>query len=143
MVQVGISDADYRPMKPTGDRDPFHYEQFADESFCYLTTRGRVTGKARTIEIWFGLRGDTAYLLSGGRHRSDWVQNIVASRDVTLRVGDRVFEGQARIVTDPDEERMARDLLLTKYRSRYGGDLSGWRERALPVAVDLKIEDVA
>ena len=39
----------------------------ADEDYCYLTTTGRVSGEPREIEIWFGLAGDTLYMLSGGR----------------------------------------------------------------------------
>ena len=31
----------------------------ASESYCYLTTTGRVSGEPREIEIWFGLDGDT------------------------------------------------------------------------------------
>ena len=30
----------------------------AGESYCYLTTRGRVTGQPHTIEIWFGMPDD-------------------------------------------------------------------------------------
>ena len=30
-----------------------------NEEFCYLTTTGRVSGKPREIEIWFGMKGDT------------------------------------------------------------------------------------
>lgn len=42
-----------------------------EQSFCYLTTIGRVSGEPREIEIWFGLDGDTLYMLSGGRERSN------------------------------------------------------------------------
>ena len=49
----------------------------AGESYCYLTTTGRVSGEPREIEIWFGLEGATLYMLSGGRDRSDWVKNLL------------------------------------------------------------------
>jgi deazaflavin-dependent oxidoreductase (nitroreductase family) len=112
-------------------------EELADESFCYLTTTGRVTGKSHTIEIWFALREGTAYMLSGGRDHSDWVRNIVKSPEVRLRIADREFQGRGRVVEEPDEDRIARELLVAKYQPRYSGDLNGWRERALPLAVDL------
>jgi deazaflavin-dependent oxidoreductase (nitroreductase family) len=70
----------------------------ADEAFCYLTTTGRVTGKPREIEIWFGLNGRTLYLLSGGRERSDWVRNLQKAPDVSVRIAGRTFAGRARIV---------------------------------------------
>lgn len=76
-----------------------------EEDYCYLTTTGRVTGSPHTIEIWFGLEGDTLYMLSGGGRSSDW----------------------------------ARKLLFDKYQGRYSGDLSRWRETALPVAVEFGV----
>jgi deazaflavin-dependent oxidoreductase (nitroreductase family) len=102
-----------------------------------LTTVGRVTGHPHTIEIWFAQRNDTIYLLSGGGDRSDWVRNLIHTPTVTIRAGSAGYAGTARIVADPDEERLARDAVYTKYASRYGGDLTRWRESAVPVAVDL------
>ena len=110
----------------------------ASESYCYLTTTGRVSGKLREIEIWFGLDGDTLYMLSGGRERSDWVKNLTRDPEVRVRIRDQSFEGSARIVTDQDEDARARSLLLEKYTAGYSGDLSDWGETALPVAVDLR-----
>lgn len=110
----------------------------ASESYCYLTTTGRVSGEPREIEIWFGLDGDILYMLSGGRDRSDWVKNLIGQPEVTVRLGDRIFEGRARIVSNRDEDARARHLLLEKYSPSYGGDLSEWGETALPVAVDLR-----
>src|SRR5438034_5511664 len=92
----------------------------ADEDYCYLTTTGRVTGLPREIEIWFGLDGDTLYMLSGGRDRSDWVKNLIRESQVGVRVADGRFEGRARIVADADEDARARRLLFDKYRPRYG-----------------------
>jgi deazaflavin-dependent oxidoreductase (nitroreductase family) len=112
----------------------------ADEDYCYLTTTGRVSGRPRTIEIWFGAdlrQGATLYMLSGGRDRSDWVKNLTRRPSVSVRVANTVFEGKARIVKDAEEDALARRLLYEKYSDRYSGDLSSWRRSALPVAVDL------
>lgn len=106
-------------------------------TYCYLTTTGRVTGRPHTIEIWFALEERTAYLLSGGAGSADWVQNILRSPRVTLRIGDRSFSGRGRVITDHGEEARARRLVHDKYQPGYGGDLSGWRRSALPIAVDL------
>ncbi len=111
--------------------------RLAGEDYCYLTTTGRVSGEPREIEIWFGTRGSTMYMLSGGRDRSDWVKNLMREPRVRVRIADRTFEGRARVVDDPDEQSRARTLLFEKYSSRYGGDLSNWRENSLPIAVDL------
>jgi deazaflavin-dependent oxidoreductase (nitroreductase family) len=113
------------------------WERFADEQYCYLTTSGRVTGRPHRIEIWFALAGDTVYLLSGGRDRSDWVKNLRRTPEVTVELGPGVFSGRARVVDDVAEDERARTLVHDKYSSSYGGDLAGWRGSALPVAVEL------
>ena len=105
--------------------------------YCYLTTTGRVSGKPREIEIWFGLREGTLYLLSGGGRRSDWVRNLLADPAVTVRVGETTLRGTARIVDDPGEEAIARQLVHGKYAS--GPDhMANWRDNGLLVAIDLE-----
>jgi deazaflavin-dependent oxidoreductase (nitroreductase family) len=116
------------------------WTRFADEPFCHLTTRGRVSGRPHRIEIWFALDGSTLYLLSGGRERSDWVKNLRATPEVTVELGRGIFAGRARIVDDPDEDERARAPAHDKYAASYGGDLTRWRRFALPVAVDLRQE---
>lgn len=113
------------------------WSQLANDPFCYLTTRGRATGRPHRVEIWFALDGSTLYLLAGGRERSDWVKNLRTTPDVTVELGRQAFAGRARIVDDPDEDERARALVHDKYAGSYGGDLTRWRRSALPVAVDL------
>jgi deazaflavin-dependent oxidoreductase (nitroreductase family) len=114
------------------------HASLAGESYCYLTTTGRVSGEPREIEIWFGLEGSTLYMLSGGRDRSDWVKNLLRDPAVTVRIADRSFEGRARVVDDPNEDERARALLFDKYSPGYSGGLADWRARSLPIAVDLQ-----
>jgi deazaflavin-dependent oxidoreductase (nitroreductase family) len=110
---------------------------FDRHSVIDLTTVGRVSGRPHTIEIWFAQHGSTLYLLSGGGTRSDWVRNLTRTAEVLVRVGADEYTGTARIVTAPQEDRLARDAVHDKYAARYFGDLTSWRETALPVAVDL------
>jgi len=115
----------------------------ADEPYCYLTTVGRVTGKPHEIEIWFGLHGDTLYLLSGGGSngkRSDWVLNLSKTPQVNFRLRDVTYRAQARIVEDGDEGALARRTLFAKYNPSYNGDLTEWRDTALPIALDVHAE---
>jgi deazaflavin-dependent oxidoreductase (nitroreductase family) len=107
-----------------------------NEDYCYLTTTGRVTGRRHEIEIWFSLDGETLYMLSDS-HRSDWVENLRRTPQVTVRIAGEHFEGSARVVEDPEEDELARRLLIEKYE-RNLGSLSNWRRTALPVAVDLQ-----
>ncbi len=113
---------------------------YADEEYCYLTTRGRVTGREHTIEIWFAVEGSALYMLSGGGAASDWVKNSLKTPSVTVRIGDRLFCGEAHAVTEGVEDALARRLLLEKYRARTADDLDGWGRTALPMAVDLALE---
>jgi deazaflavin-dependent oxidoreductase (nitroreductase family) len=115
-------------------------DELGSESFCYLTTTGRRTGRPHTIEIWFGLLDGTVYMLSGGGDRSDWVKNLRSNASVDVRIGDRIVRGHARAVDREDEEAMARRLLASKYQGwREGTPLSTWARTAVPVAVDLEV----
>ncbi len=111
--------------------------QLGEESFCYLTTTGRRSGRPHTIEIWFALVGATLYMLSGGRDRSDWVKNIQNEPKVSVRIKDMTMPGRARLVSDAEEDALVRRLLLEKYSRGYAGDLTNWGRRALAVAVDI------
>ena len=112
-----------------------------EPQFCYVTTRGRVTGKPHEIEIWFAREPDatTIYMLSGGRDRSDWVRNIRAEGAVTVRIGDETSDGVGRVV-DPSslEDALARRLVEEKYG--HTQDLTRWLRESLPVAIDLRAQ---
>src|SRR5215470_16563991 len=98
----------------------------ADDDFCYLTTTGRVTGEPHEIEIWFALDGTTLYMLAGAGDESDWVRNLRADPAVTVRVRDVTYDARARVVTDADEDRRARDLVFAKFQPRNRGELVTW-----------------
>jgi deazaflavin-dependent oxidoreductase (nitroreductase family) len=107
----------------------------ADPDYCYLTTTGRHTGHAHRIEIWFALADGVAYILSGGGD-PDWVRNLMISPEVVLEIGDLKRTTKARVVTDPEEDALARRVVLEKYRPRYHGDLDDWGQTSLPVGID-------
>jgi deazaflavin-dependent oxidoreductase (nitroreductase family) len=107
------------------------------DDFCYLTTRGRVSGHPHEIEIWFALEGRTLYLLSGGGERSDWVRNLRAEPAVTVRLRDTTYDATARVVEDGDESERGRGLVFEKYQPRYSGSLERWRRESLLVAIDV------
>ena len=114
--------------------------QLANEDYCYVTSIGRVTGKPHEIEIWFGMRGNTIYLLSGGGDKSDWVKNMRANPQVKVRIEKHNFTGQARFVLEAEEEAQARRVLAAKYQGwREGRKLSEWARTAFPVAIELKV----
>jgi hypothetical protein len=56
---------------------------------------------------------------------------------VGLRLGDRDMICRATVVEDPDEDALARRLLVEKYAPRYSGSLDEWGRTARPVVIDL------
>jgi deazaflavin-dependent oxidoreductase (nitroreductase family) len=110
----------------------------AAENFCYLTTKGRTSGRPHEIEIWFGVQDRSIYLLSGGRYHADWVKNLLKDPHVVVRIAGQRFTGVARLVQDGQEELAARDMLADKYGERESdGSLDDWARTSLVVAVDL------
>ncbi|HEX2576709.1 MAG TPA: nitroreductase/quinone reductase family protein [Aquihabitans sp.] len=107
------------------------------DDYCYLTTTGRRTGRPHRIEIWYATDGDTLHLLAGGGESSDWVRNLRADPAVLVEVDDQVRHARARIVGPGPEAAHARSLVYAKYADRTTDDLTRWRDRALPVALDL------
>ena len=108
------------------------FADFAKEQFCYLTTTGRSSGEPRTIEIWFGTEGGSLYMLAGGREKAHWVRNLLARPEASVRIGEQEFSVTGRLVSDAEEDALARRLLLAKYH----GDLAEWGRTALPVAFE-------
>lgn len=117
----------------------------SEDDFCYLTTTGRISGEPHEIEIWYEVdpvAPATVFLLAGAGRGSDWVRNLAHHPTATVRFGTdptelavlgRLLDGD----DDEDEARRARDAVHAKYQRRGHGDLGPWRDRALPVALDL------
>ena len=112
--------------------------ELAELDFCYITTTGRRSGHAHTIEIWFALHENTLFVLSGNGDQSDWVKNLLANPTVGLRLGAHDMITKARIVTDEAEDALSRRLLLDKYTSRSSDQLGEWGATALPIAIALQ-----
>ncbi len=107
--------------------------QFEKEEYCYLTTRGRVTGKPHEIEIWFVVHENALYLMSGGMDRSDWVKNLLKEPKVTLRVAGQTFPAVASLLDDKLIEQEVRMKMAIKYNELEERGLSKWARTALVV----------
>jgi deazaflavin-dependent oxidoreductase (nitroreductase family) len=115
------------------------FTNLAHQEYSYLTTTGRRTGAPHEIEIWFATDGDVVWMISGGRDRSDWVQNLLASRDASLRIGDHVFAVRARpAIEDPAERRVAAQSLHAKYAGQVRASAADWESEAYLVAFDAR-----
>jgi deazaflavin-dependent oxidoreductase (nitroreductase family) len=116
--------------------------QLAGEDYCYLTTRGRMSGQPHLIEIWFGTQGGSRIYLMAGNHRSDWVLNSLKEPNVTVRIAKHLFHGTVSLVKDEKEEMDARYLLAEKYQEwEKARTLSDWARTALVVAIDLSLAE--
>jgi deazaflavin-dependent oxidoreductase (nitroreductase family) len=105
---------------------------------CYLETTGRVTGTPHEIEIWFAADGDTIWLLSGGGDRADWVRNLRQNPTVRVRIAGQWFSGSAEEISDPAEDRLAREQVAGKYYGLRNGELPNeWSRTSLPVKITL------
>jgi deazaflavin-dependent oxidoreductase (nitroreductase family) len=113
-----------------------HLAAHAEDSVCHLVTRGRTTGRPRTIEIWFATDGQRLYLLAGGRGRAHWVRNLVADPRVRVRIGGRSLDGRARVIEGEASDPIARRMLAAKYQGWTDGrPLSSWAASSLPVEI--------
>jgi deazaflavin-dependent oxidoreductase (nitroreductase family) len=107
--------------------------QFEKEEYCYLTTRGRVTGNPHEIEIWFVVHAGAIYIMSGNLGKSDWVKNLLKEPNVTLRIAGQTFSAIAS-VDATSEETLIRNKMADKYKEREAdGSLSEWAQTALVV----------
>jgi len=124
-------------------RGPNWLARWASAPVLYLTTIGRRTGRPHRIEIWFAVHNGRIYLLSGGRDRSDWVRNILANPQVTVELAGERHTGLASVLLKGSpEDRLARQLLITKYRSAED-DLAEWGARSLAVRVAFPDDEAA
>ena len=117
-----------------------HYAPNVSDDYCYLTTRGRVTGDDHEIEIWYVREDAVLFMLAGAAEQSDWVRNLQVDPAVRVRIDNVTYAARGRVVTDREEDRHARTVVFEKYQPRNDGELVTWRERALPVAIDLDLD---
>ena len=79
-----------------------------------LTHYGRKSGRPYEVTIWYLLDDDRLYLVSANAARN-WVRNVKARPAVSLLVGDEVFNGKVRAITDAQEREKVNGLVERKY----------------------------
>ncbi len=98
---------------------------FLARQVMILTTRGRVTGRARQTPLWYVREGDIIYCFSGWGPSSDWYKNLVADPEVLIQVGNKSWPTRGVFIQElPERER-----LLHRFSDKYG--------RLLPVFYHL------
>lgn len=84
------------------------------EKYIYLTTIGRHTGSAHTVQLWFAMAGEKIYLSHEGTH-TDWMKNIIKNNQVEYKIRGVHSKGIARIVTNEDAFHTGKNALYNKY----------------------------
>ena len=71
-----------------------------DRQTLRLTHYGRKTGRPYEVTIWYLVDADKLYLVTFNRNRN-WVRNVKSRPAISLRIGEEVFNGDVREITDP------------------------------------------
>ena len=85
-----------------------------DRQTLRLTHYGRKSGRPYEVTIWYLVDDDRLYLVSANAARS-WVRNVKARPAVSLKVGNEVFNGDVRPITDKQEREKVNRLVERKY----------------------------
>lgn len=93
-------------------------KKVASRKFIHLTTKGRRSGKAHTVELWFAVGNGKVYLSHEGEE-TDWMKNIKKNGQVTFEIGGKNFNGNARHLGDgTDEAWTGKSTLYEKYYNK-------------------------
>lgn len=80
-----------------------------------ITVKGRRTGKAITLPVWFVLDGETLWLLPVYGSRTQWYRNVQADSTMTVRAGRTRETLKARPVTDAKSIQ----AVVQRFRDKY------------------------
>ena len=78
-----------------------------------LTHRGRKSGNPYDVTIWFVVDSDAIYL--NGNADTQWPRNLQANPQLTMRIGQETFHGQANLVTEPADRERIFAMIARKY----------------------------
>ena len=87
-----------------------------------LTTKGRKSGKQRTIPLQYMMDGDNIIVVAsngGNINHPAWWHNIRANAEVTVQIGKKRMRAQAE--TANEDERARLWPILVEYYSGYQG----------------------
>ena len=94
--------------------DSKNLEPNKNEKLVYLTTFGRRTGKAHTVELWFASHDGRIFLSHEGK-QTDWMKNVVSNKRVSVRIGSLNFDADGRIAGDGEPREVGKRALYEKY----------------------------
>jgi deazaflavin-dependent oxidoreductase (nitroreductase family) len=86
----------------------------ANTQTLQLTHYGRKTGRPYEVIIWYMVDDDRLYLVTSNATRN-WVRNVKVRPATSVRIGDEVFSGNVRAITDTQEREKVIGLVERKY----------------------------
>ncbi len=89
-------------------------ESVQKNQYIYLTTKGRKTGKAHTVQIWFAYAHGKLYLSHEGAY-TDWMKNLEKNEMVNGKINAVNFEAKAKIVGEGNAREQGKKALYEKY----------------------------
>ena len=101
-----------------------------------LTTRGRKSGKPRTVKIWFVAADPTSiYVQHTNPKPADWYRNLVREPSVSLDFGTGPVAAHATPVTDAKEIEQILASVRGKYLAAWIFKLLGWSRSAVAAKI--------
>jgi F420H(2)-dependent quinone reductase len=85
-----------------------------------LTTIGRKTNKARSVELWFVYDDGVVWLMTGRDRNgptSHWARNLQVNPEASLKIGRTVFRAR---LTKVEDAELRLSLLMQAFRAKYG-----------------------
>jgi len=84
---------------------------FEGRPLLLLTMRGAKTGRERTTPLAYLADGERYVIFAtkgGAPTNPAWYYNVAANPDVTIEVGDRRIQAEARVTTEPERTELYR-----------------------------------
>jgi deazaflavin-dependent oxidoreductase (nitroreductase family) len=112
---------------------------FARKRTIGLTTRGRKSGRPRTVKVWFVVAGPRSiFVQHASSAPAQWHRNLVADPAVEVDFGGGPIAGRAKPLSDPQQIREVLRLVRRKYPFAWLIQLLG--RKATPLAAEIVFE---
>jgi hypothetical protein len=94
--------------------DQWSLESLKDVKLAYLTTIGRKSHKAHTVELWFAFADGKIYLSHEGTY-TDWMRNLAENSQVRVRIDKLTLGAEGVIVKAGSSLAVGKKSLYEKY----------------------------
>ena len=96
-------------------------------------TTGRVSGQARTVELWFVVYQNQLYVMAEHHQATGWVKNLRNSSAASIALVGHTVSVRTRILS-PDKDKPEWQVIAEQFQNKYG-----W-SAGLPVALESGVE---